>query len=179
MKQTIKNRWNDRVIYEGEHETLRDAVLAFVAARRAEGVRPNLSDADLSGADLSGADLSGADLSGADLSGADLSGADLSGANLSAANLSAATRMPAGYTWDVYLAQVVPAFLMAGGRALAEVATAEHWNCHDWQNCPTKAAFSAEDMDGVPPLYRWEASQFIQFFDAGLIPQPKVEPATA
>ena len=52
--------------------------------------RANLYGADLSGADLSWADLFGADLSGADLSGADLSEANLYGANLSGANLSEA-----------------------------------------------------------------------------------------
>ena len=54
------------------------------------GIRLNLSGADLSYANLSGADLRRANLSGADLSGADLSGADLSGADLSYANLSGA-----------------------------------------------------------------------------------------
>jgi uncharacterized protein YjbI with pentapeptide repeats len=44
-----------------------------------EGVRADLSGADLRGADLSEADLRGADLSGADLRGADLSRADLRG----------------------------------------------------------------------------------------------------
>ncbi len=51
------------------------------------GIRANLSEADLFGADLSGANLSGANLFGANLSGANLFGADLSGANLSGANL--------------------------------------------------------------------------------------------
>ena len=54
------------------------------------GVRANLSMANLSGADLSRADLSGANLSGANLSRANLSGADLSVANLSRANMSVA-----------------------------------------------------------------------------------------
>ena len=54
------------------------------------GIRLNLSGADLSGANLSGADLSYANLSGANLSGADLRRADLSGANLSGADLSGA-----------------------------------------------------------------------------------------
>ncbi len=57
-----------------------------------DGVRADLSVADLSGANLIGADLSGANLIGANLSVANLSGAnlieaDLSGANLSGANL--------------------------------------------------------------------------------------------
>lgn len=47
-----------------------------------DGIRANLSWADLYGADLRGANLSKADLSWADLSWADLYGANLSGANL-------------------------------------------------------------------------------------------------
>lgn len=52
-----------------------------------EGIRADLSEADLSEANLSGANLSRADLSGADLSGANLSGTDFSGADLSRACL--------------------------------------------------------------------------------------------
>jgi uncharacterized protein YjbI with pentapeptide repeats len=55
-----------------------------------EGVRANLSGANLPRANLSGANLFGANLSGANLSRANLSGANLSGANLSGANLSRA-----------------------------------------------------------------------------------------
>ena len=49
MKVQIKNRWNSAIIYEGEWETVAQAILAAVK-----------SGADLSGADLYGADLSGA-----------------------------------------------------------------------------------------------------------------------
>ena len=72
----IKHRWTGAVLYAGDGETLRDAVVAAVD-----------SHADLRGADLLGADLSGADLLGANLRDADLSGANLSGANLRDANL--------------------------------------------------------------------------------------------
>jgi uncharacterized protein YjbI with pentapeptide repeats len=62
---------------------------------RQQGVRVDLSEADLNKVDLSGMNLREANLSGADVSGAnvifaDLSEADLSGANLSEANLSGA-----------------------------------------------------------------------------------------
>ena len=53
-----------------------------------DGVRADLSEANLSGANLSDADLSGANLSDADLRGANLRGANLRGANLRGANLS-------------------------------------------------------------------------------------------
>jgi uncharacterized protein YjbI with pentapeptide repeats len=55
-----------------------------------EGVRVDLSQAELAGAELSGAYLNEADLSGANLSGANLGGAYLFAANLSGANLSGA-----------------------------------------------------------------------------------------
>ena len=55
-----------------------------------EGIRANLSEANLSGADLSGANLREADLREANLSEADLRRANLSRANLSRADLSEA-----------------------------------------------------------------------------------------
>ena len=58
--------------------------------RGQDGVRADLSEANLRGADLSGADLSEVDLRGANLSGADLSGANLFWANLSEVDLSEA-----------------------------------------------------------------------------------------
>ena len=59
--------WRDnRVIWEGEAATMKDAIHAAIAARA------NLSWANLSRANLSWANLSGANLSGANLSGANL-----------------------------------------------------------------------------------------------------------
>jgi len=52
-----------------------------------DGVRANLTDADLRGADLSGAKLRYANLEGAKLRNANLEGANLTGANLRRANL--------------------------------------------------------------------------------------------
>ena len=77
----IKCQFTSKVLYSGEHETLKDAVVSAV------GGGANLRGANLRGAYLSGADLRGSYLSGADLSGADLSGADLRGADLSGAYL--------------------------------------------------------------------------------------------
>ena len=97
-------------------------------------------------------------------------------ANLTRADLTGAI-LPAGYRWEAYLAEVVPALLMAGGKPLADVLAALKarggWAaCHQWSNCPLHEAFGADGLDGVPPLYRWEAAQFVQLFDAGLIPEP-------
>ena len=55
-----------------------------------EGVKADLTGANLTGANLPGANLSEANLSGAHLFGANLTGADLSGADLFEANLSGA-----------------------------------------------------------------------------------------
>jgi len=84
MKTTIKNRWNDTVIYEADASDIRDAVIQAVCSCM------HLRGANLRGANLSGANLRGANLRGADLSGANLSVADLSGANLSVADLRGA-----------------------------------------------------------------------------------------
>jgi hypothetical protein len=81
---TIRHRFTNAVLFEGQFNTMR---LCVQAARQA---RADLSWADLSWANLSAADLSRADLSRADLSAATLSRADLSRADLSRANLSGA-----------------------------------------------------------------------------------------
>ena len=98
--------------------------------------------------------------------------ANLDGANLRGASLDDRTVLSDGVTWRQYLDEIVPALLVAGGRALADVANAEVWNCHSWENCPMHAAFGAERLSGVPALHRWQAARFVQFFDAGLIPLP-------
>ena len=157
----IVHRFTGATLYEGEHESLRDAVIAAVAQKK----------------DLAGANLAGAYLADANLTGAYLTGANLARANLTDAYLADAT-MPAGYRWEAYLADVVPALLKAGGKALASVATKETWECHSWENCPMAVAFDVHDADQVPALHRWEAKQFVQLFDAKLIPLPKVEDVT-
>ena len=76
--------------WEGMRADLSGANLSCADLSGANLSGADLRNADLSSADLRNADLSCADLSGADLSGADLSCADLSGANLRNANLSCA-----------------------------------------------------------------------------------------
>jgi len=83
-EQRIVHRWKGVVLWQGEAESVKDALHKALASGA------NLSGANLSGANLSGANLYGADLYRANLYGANLSGADLSGANLSGANLSGA-----------------------------------------------------------------------------------------
>ena len=101
----IKNRWNGKVLYSGEHADIKEAVEAAVKAG-ANLAGANLRDANLRGANLRGANLGGADLSDADLIGADLGGANLGGADLYGAKvkhlIARATRSD-GYeffAWD-------------------------------------------------------------------------------
>ena len=82
--QKIVSRFDGRIIYECEAETL------LLALQQAVRSGANLSGANLYCVDLSGANLSGANLSGANLSGANLYCVDLSGANLYGVDLSGA-----------------------------------------------------------------------------------------
>ena len=67
MKYEIKSRFNGKVVFSVEAESLK------VAVEIAVKTGANLSEANLSRTNLYGADLSGADLSGAYLYGANLS----------------------------------------------------------------------------------------------------------
>jgi hypothetical protein len=136
---------------------------------------------DFSYARLDLARLDGARLVDANLDGASLDHARLDGARLVGARLDLAKNLtlPTGETWEEYLTRTVPALLTAGGRTLDEVANLEHWGCHDWSNCPIRAAFGVDSTDKVPPLYRQHARQFVALFDAGQIPLERVNPKMA
>ena len=93
----IKNRWNNRVIFQSTKTTYKEAIIEKGDANlRGADLRDavlcdaNLCDADLRGANLCDANLSGASLRDANLSNADLRGADLFGADLSGAELNCA-----------------------------------------------------------------------------------------
>jgi len=90
--------------------------------------------------------------------------ADLCGADLRYADL------PTSEKWEVYLSEVVPALLQVGGKTIAEVTAG--WDCHSWDNCPMALAFNVHNSADAPALYRPRIEQFIQFFDANLIPKP-------
>ena len=86
MSIKILNRWTNACIWEGEVETIKEAVAKAIASGA------NLRDSDLSGCNLSDSDLSYSDLSGcnlrdSDLRGCNLSYSDLRGSNLSGCNL--------------------------------------------------------------------------------------------
>ena len=129
------------------------------------------------GASLPGVNLPGVNLRGANLRGANLWGANLGGANLRDAILRDAilryATMPSGETWETYLSVTVPALLTAGGRPVAEVATREHWSCHEWTNCPMAAAFGVDCLEQVPEVHRPAVELFVRLFDSGLIPMPE------
>ena len=76
MSIKILNRWTNACIWEGEVETIKDAVAKAIASGA------NLSDSNLRGCNLSGCNLSGCNLRDSDLSGSNLSGSNLSGCNL-------------------------------------------------------------------------------------------------
>jgi len=82
VKITIKARWSDRIIFEGEYESMKHAVQDAVQKK------VSLSDSNLSGSDLSGSDLRGSNLSDSNLSGSDLRDSNLRGSNLRGSNLS-------------------------------------------------------------------------------------------
>ncbi len=137
--------------------TLADHAL-WLADDNRQGKRAILSGANLSGASLRGANLSGVNLSGADLSGADLRGAILQ----------------TGERWEAYLVEVVPALLTAGGKSVAQIVASGAWQCHSWDNCPMAIAFGVNAPDKTPRLLHTRVEQFVQLFDAGLIPEPEV-----
>ena len=71
MNINIKCRYSDKILFEGELSSTREAVIeAFKKS-------VNLRGADLEGADLEGADLWGVNLRGVNLRGADLRGEKL------------------------------------------------------------------------------------------------------
>ena len=157
---------------------LRDAYLRDADLRGANLVGANLRGADLVGANLRGADLRDADLRGADLRDADLRDADLRGAylrgtDLRDADLRGAT-MPTGETWEQYLADTVPALLCANGKTVKDIVASGAWECHSWTNCPMAVAFDCDSVSDIPTLFRPRAEQFIQLFDANLIPCPEI-----
>ncbi len=141
----------------------------------------NLDGANLDGANLTLANLTLANLTRANLYGAKLDGANLDGANLTLANLTLANLKNAkvadntnltGEPWKDYLEKVLPALLTAGGKTIEEIVAAGAWNCHQWSNCPMHCAFGIDNPIEAPLLLKPRIEQFVQLFDAGLIPCP-------
>jgi uncharacterized protein YjbI with pentapeptide repeats len=149
----ILSRWTRAVVYHS------DIASDVSAAVREAAVR--------------GANLRCAYLQGANLQDANLRGAYLQGANLQDANLRGNTRMPHGETWQEYLELVVPQLCTAGGKLLSAVACEAHWTCNSWDNCPMAAAFDVHSEEETPLLLRPRVREFVQLFDAGLIPMPR------
>jgi hypothetical protein len=169
MKMQITRRDTGVTIYEAEAATILE-LLNLAVKDSVNLYRASLNGASLNRASLNGASLNGANLNRANLDGASLNRANLDGASLDGASLNGATIIETGETWKQYLSEIVPALLIAGGRALADVLTREHWDCHSWENCPMAAAFSTKSVSGVPLLLKPRADQFIRYFDSKLIP---------
>lgn len=197
MKVTIKNRWSSAILYEMDvpddaaqpmrvaleaavkagvdlmSADLAGANLAWANLALANLTEANLTWANLAGANLTATDLAeanlmGANLTGANLTGANLSGAYLTGACLTGANLSDAFVVPS-LRFGEFL-QIVPTLLTAGGKPLAEVANADTWSRHFWDNCPIHVAFGVNGPEEVPAKWRNYARLFVKLFDQGLIP---------
>jgi hypothetical protein len=96
MIRIVHRHDSTRVLYEGEHATMCEALEAAVQ------VGSDLRGAYLGGANLRGAYLRGAYLGGANLTGAYLEGANLGGAYLEGANLGGAY-LTGAYLGGAYL----------------------------------------------------------------------------
>jgi hypothetical protein len=117
MKIKIKHRITGAVLWAGEAESLRVAVIAAVKSG-AYLADANLTDAYLAGANLAGADLTDAYLTGANLADAYLAGANLAGADLANANLAGAN-LAGAYLTDAYLTDAYLAGANLAGAYLA------------------------------------------------------------
>jgi hypothetical protein len=67
-----------------------------------------------------------------------------------------------------FIASDLVPLLAAGGR-LDEALNPQHWECHEWQNCPMAAAFGVTCLERVPSVWREKAEFFVRQFDCGLI----------
>jgi hypothetical protein len=144
MKFTIKDRFNDSVLFVIEADSFVKAVEAAAKSRAnltgADLYGANLTRADLYGANLTRANLYGADLTGANLTRADLYGANLYGANLTRADLYGANLTGADlYGADLYGANLYGANLygadltganLTGTKSLVKIMGAEPGNCY-------------------------------------------------
>src|SRR5579859_1428326 len=125
MNIEIKNRFTGAVLWVGEAQTMREA-LVKAAAAGAYLADANLADAYLADAYLAGADLAGADLAGAYLARAYPAGANLAGADLAGAYLARAFLVRANLA-DAYLADanLAGADLAGANLAGADLAGAD------------------------------------------------------
>ena len=117
-----------------------------------EGVKADLTGANLTGADLSKGDLSGANLSEANLSGANLSEANLSWADLSGAHLFGANLFGANLSWaDLSGAHLFGANLSKANLSWANLSKALNIDTLSWDSntafyplqCPETGTYTA------------------------------------
>ena len=80
---------------------------------------------------------------------------------------------------DVLLVTTVDTVFAAGGKTVEELLAAGCWDCHEWTNCPMACAFGVQSLDDIPLLFKPRVEQFIQLYDAKLLPRPDVAGAVA
>jgi hypothetical protein len=173
-------------------QDLEDAIFIHTCLANADLSSTNLKRALMTGADLCGSNLYQTDFTEAglqrvnlhyahldrtNLTNADLCNANIENAGLTNSIITMGCRLPSGHSWETYLTTIVPALLKAGGRTINEILDLGAWNCHDWANCPAAVAFGVNQLSRIPLLYQKMVQEFILFFDAGLIPEPKREGA--
>lgn len=141
------------------------------------GIRADLSDADLSYANLYGDNLRYADLSGADLNGAYIEDANLEYANLSGANLSDAVLEDANlghanlYGANLYGANLIDTDLYGADLRNADLRDADLSYANLWSTDLSGADLWSTDLSCVKniffPMACPEKGSFIAFKKAG------------
>ena len=110
MKEQIKNRYTEAVLFECEVPEQHSDMAVRYTLEKAVAYGANLDGANLRGANLRGAYLRGAYLYGANLDGANLRGANLRGAYLDGAYLRGANLDGAYFSEDKLLIGKRPFF---------------------------------------------------------------------
>jgi len=164
----IKNRYTGAVIVrDGEAETLRDAVIRFVANERAAERSADLSSADLRSADLRSANLRSANLRSANLRSANLSSANLRYADLRSANLRSANLRYA----DLRSANLRSANLSSADLSSADLSSADLRSA----NLPSPTAVLLATWGDLSP----QLVADLMVFDAANHPNPEAFDAWA
>jgi uncharacterized protein YjbI with pentapeptide repeats len=129
MKQQIKHRYTNAVLFECEVPDQSSGMAMRYALEQAVKARANLAGANLADANLAGAILTGAYLTDAILAGAILTGAYLTDANLAGAILTGA------YLTDAILARANLAGAKGAGVAIAKTRILPDGDLIGWKKC--------------------------------------------
>lgn len=135
----IKERRTDRILYSGEHESFKKAVVAAIKAK------VSLANSNLSKTDLSQTDLSETDLSNIDLSGCNLNSACLRGANLSRTNLYVAILTGA----DLSQTKLLNTIMLGANLSMANLFEADLRGCYLSETNLSGANLSGAKLDPI------------------------------